>query len=59
MMEANEKVRKMNELGSEILYMKMYMVQFASTIRTTSQLQSFSNEINLLDDYLDYYSYSS
>ncbi len=59
MMESNEKVRKINELGSEILYMKMYTTQFASTLRTAEELKMFTDEINLLDEYLDYYSYNT
>lgn len=58
-MNSNEKVRKLNELGSEILYMKMFITQFSSSLRSLEELQTFTNEINLLDDYLDYYSYNT
>lgn len=58
-MNSNEKVRKLNELGSEILYMKMFITQFSSSLRSLEELQTFTKEINLLDDYLDYYSYNT
>ncbi len=55
----NEKVRKLYELGSEIMYMKMYTTQFSSTLKTAEELALFTSEINLLDEYLDYYAYNT
>jgi hypothetical protein len=37
----------------------MFITQFSSSLRSLEELQTFTNEINLLDDYLDYYSYNT
>ncbi len=59
MMNSNEKLRKINELGSEIMYMKMYTTQFSHALRSDDELQMFTDEINQLDQYLDFYSYDT
>lgn len=59
MIDSSEKVRKLNELGSEILYMKMYTTQFSSAVRTPEELAMFTSEINQLDEYLDLYPYNT
>ncbi len=41
------------------MYMKMYTTQFSHSLRTDDELHMFTDEINQLDAYLDYYSYDS